>query len=204
LMKKVIINSFAKNELVYSILLLTTLLFSFLHEIVPLNENKIINFSLFEIDAHGFETIELLLWAISLKTVILIPMILWFLTEKKWWKYALLSPILLTIYQLRNILFVDSEYFDEFEILQALPLLGLVLIVLLALSKNAKEQYLFQAIYQKTYARFEQKALAKHRKKEEALAQAKAKLKALKTDPNKKDLAELLELKRQLEQKLSE
>jgi|GEM_PF-6666140 len=161
-----------------------------------------LDFIFIRIGTFGFASVDDFLWLFSTKLLFLLIVLIWFFTERKWWKYALLSPIFITAYQLRTILFTESEFIDEIEVFQALPFLGLVLIVLLALSKNAREQYLFQAIYQKTYARFEEKHQAKWCKKQEVITQVKAKLETLKTAPHKKDMEELLELKRQLEQKL--
>ena len=157
----------------------------------------------FEIGTFGFVTVGTFFWTLSFKAILLFAVVLWFFSTRSWWRYALLSPILITVYQIRTIFISDNYVMDEYEILHALPLLGLVLIVLLALSKNAQEQYLFQAIYEKTYTRIEQTQRAKQQKKEDELAQAKAKLEKLKTIPHKKDMEELLVLKRQLEEKLS-
>ena len=204
--KKSLIKQYLSNkkEILYSFLLLGNVILFFLLLFVPSINETPINFGLFKIYAFGFPTVFLFLWFISLKLVILTPLSIWFLKEKKWWKYALISPILITVYQIRTVFVSKTEVLDEYEIFQAFPLLGLVLIVLLALSKNAQEQYLFQAIYQKTYARFELKQLVKQQKRQEEIEQSKAKLEALKMEPNNKDMEELLELKRQLEEKLTD
>lgn len=156
-----------------------------------------------EIGTFGFVTVGTFFWTFSFKAILLVAVVLWFFSTTSWWKYALLSPILITVYQIRTIFISENYLMDEYEIFHALPLLGLVLIVLLALSKNAQEQYLFQAIYQKTYSRLEEKQLVKQQQKQEAIAKAKTKLEALKKEPHKKDMEELLELKRHLEEKLS-
>ncbi len=126
----------------------------------------------------------------------------WFLLEKNWWKYALLSPILITIYQLHTILFTNSEDIDVYEIIQALPLLGIVLIILLALSKNAKDVYLFKAIYQKSYSKLERVVKKRHHQKLQDLEEAKQELADYQSNTSKGKLEDLQGLKERLEKAL--
>ena len=110
-------------------LCILTLIFWFGEFWLPANK-KTLDFSLFKVGTFGFSSATHFLWILSRKSILLIIPTIWFLTEVKWWKYALLSPILVTVYQLRTIFLNQTAVFDEYEILQAIPLLGLVLIVL--------------------------------------------------------------------------
>jgi hypothetical protein len=59
---------------------------------------------------------------------------IWFIVSRQWWRYAVLSPIILGIYQFIEGSRSTSHLADEIELLQSLPIILGVLTVLFLLS----------------------------------------------------------------------
>ena len=157
----------------------------------------------YKIESGGWGTISTLFWFILLKLSFLVPLLVFFLTIKKWWRYVLLFPILLTIYQLRNGLNPGLEYVDEHEIFEAAPLLLMVLVLLLLLSRSAYYQTKTDQLFKRTVKNVEALVRARSKKQEHFLKSAKARFTRLKSakDPNER---ELCNLKQRLEKELQE
>ncbi|WP_422080314.1 hypothetical protein [Ulvibacterium sp.] len=75
----------------------------------------------FTIHSHGFVDVNTFYWFVCLKLGILLPMVIWFLTAKDWWRYAILSPIVLVVYQSFEA-FAPYKITDEISLFKALPL----------------------------------------------------------------------------------
>ncbi len=64
-------------------------------------------------------------------------MILWFLTCQHWWKYAILSPIILYSYQFWEAT-QDVRYLDAAGNIKAFPAIFCIILILLMISKTIK------------------------------------------------------------------
>ena len=131
----------------------------------------------------------------------MVPAILLLFEVRKWWRYALLVPILLTVFQIRTALNPNNEFLDTFEILEAAPFLFLVLVLLLFLSNAAYYQSKMKELHRKTYDHIEVAIQKKLKGREYYLYQTKAKWQKMKNadDVNEN---ELHQLKQRLEQEL--
>ncbi len=156
----------------------------------------------FTMRSFGFPDIESFLWVLGFKISFLSIVIWWFFSEKRWWRYALLSPILVTFHQIRITLTPNESFFDELEFLNALPLFALVVLILTMLSKNAKNQYYFQALYNETMHRMERHISKKYDKRSHRIKEIKEKIEHLKSNHSSVDPTELLDLKKELENHL--
>ncbi|MEM7487321.1 MAG: hypothetical protein AAF348_19100, partial [Bacteroidota bacterium] len=115
-----------------------------------------INFFGLIITTDLFTDVSVFLWVLSLKLLLYVTLLLLFFTLRKWWRYSILAPILLTTFQIRTIIFPKSEVFDEYEVFESLPLLLIVLVVLLYLSKAAYYQSRLKGLYQTTVSQMEE------------------------------------------------
>ncbi|NYJ27552.1 hypothetical protein [Allomuricauda sp. ARW1Y1] len=68
----------------------------------------------------------------------LIAFILWFLTCHHWWKYAILIPISMLVFQMAGLVNTSIEYIDEFDFWYSIPIVIPVLVVLLAMAKKMR------------------------------------------------------------------
>lgn len=92
------------------------------------------------IGSFGFIDISMMLYTVSLKFCLLIPVLLWFITSYDWWRHALLVPIIAFSYQLWE-LFQDAYQIDELYFVKAVPFIlclvtGLLFLSSLRLKKN--------------------------------------------------------------------
>lgn len=115
-----------------------------------------VDFLGFTISAYSFISLPAFLYIFSLKLLLVSTLILLLFNIKRWWRYSFLIPISLTIFQIYSIVFSDSEGLDEHEIFQALPLLFLVFILLLFLSRSAYYNSQLKRLYHNTVSQMEQ------------------------------------------------
>ena len=154
------------------------------------------------ITPHGFESIPNFLWVLSYKLLLLTALATLFLQIKVWWKYVFVLPILITTYQINTVIFSDSEVMDEYEITQALPLLLLVLILLLFLSRSAYYNAKLKSLYKKTFSQIEKKRVMAIK---DQLGIIKKRWKeTLSFNDKKENIVELRAFKKELEKQLKE
>jgi len=148
--------------------------------------------------SFGWPDIDGLIFTLIVKSYYFVPLLIFFFTLKQWWRYALLFPILLVVYQIKSIFDDSTQYIDEHEIITALPWLLTVLILLVFLSRAAYFQSKIAAIYQSTYQRIE--TAIKNRvagDEKRMVTESEEKFNELKKG-NAQSLKELEELKRTL------
>ncbi len=114
------------------IVLLIPLLF-YSNNLVPVGLKKV-TFLGISSGANGFHDINTFYWFLLLKICIIIPLIIWFVTTSYWWKYAILSPIILFTYQLWEAT-LDITDLDSYSNIKILPLIIFVLVLVLMLAK---------------------------------------------------------------------
>ena len=188
----------ALNSKNYSNLILIALpIFNLLTFLVPENLSQLDLF-FFTIPNFGYDDVGIFLNMIVFKFNLLIIYSIWFLTEKRWWRYAILSPILLVGNQIYNMLFVESDAFDEIELYQSGPFLLTLLIVLLLLAKVADDQEKIKQFLQNQYRTIEHMVENRFSKKQQTIENHR------KSVNNKKALnnEELIALREKLENEL--
>ncbi|MEM1336462.1 MAG: hypothetical protein AAGF96_01870 [Bacteroidota bacterium] len=155
----------------------------------------------FTISAYGFPNMSNFLGYLSVKILLLVPVVILFKSSKKWWRYTLLAPILLAVLQVKTALNPDLEDIDAYEIVEAAQFLILVLLLLLFLSNTAFYHAKMAQLYQRTYNHLELAIQKRFRQRELFLTKSKDKWEALQKKQDAND-AELLQLKQHLEQEL--
>ena len=78
-----------------------------------------------------------------------------FFTINRWWKYSILLPILIIVFQLKTLISSKSEDIDTYEVFEAFPLLLVVLALLLFLSKSAYYNTQLKKLHRKTFSQLE-------------------------------------------------
>ncbi|MGK0427985.1 MAG: SNF family Na+-dependent transporter [Ulvibacter sp.] len=59
---------------------------------------------------------------------------MWFLTSNNWWKYAILVPLVMFLFQFLGVLNFELEYIDEFDFWYSLPIILPILFFLIYIS----------------------------------------------------------------------
>jgi hypothetical protein len=108
----------------------------YLHLFLPEGETQSSLFGI-PINSHGFQDTSIFMWFICQKICILIPLSIWFIVSRTWWKYAILSPIILYTFQIWQT-FQEVNNVDESESIKALPFIFIVVITLIVLSSFVK------------------------------------------------------------------
>ncbi|TKD60924.1 hypothetical protein [Flavobacterium sp. ASW18X] len=162
--------------------------------------SKELNLGFVTISSYGFQNFNTFNLVAFIKIYGIIAFLIWFFTEKKWWRYAILSPILLLVNQFYNCIISNGEddIIDEFELYQSGPFLLTLLIALLLLAQAADHQERIKAFLLLQYQHIEHAVEQRFGKQQQNIEEKKQRL-ATKKDLSK---AELAALKKELEQEL--
>jgi hypothetical protein len=124
--------------LIITALLSIPVLFN-LHRFVPDNVEHL-DLKIISISSYGFPSVDILVWLLFLKLTFLISLSIWFITCQYWWKYAILSPIVLVSYQIWE-MFQDVRYIDAWGNLRAFPFILFNIVTLVVLSNYIKYEF---------------------------------------------------------------
>lgn len=120
---------------IFSLFLLMPILFN-LHVWVP-ESLKSFTYGPMVLSDFGFKSIDILVWLLFLKVTYLLSLSIWFITSLNWWKYAILSPIILVSYQIWE-MFQDVRYIDAWGNMRAFPFILFNIITLIILSNYVR------------------------------------------------------------------
>ncbi|MGB5359459.1 MAG: hypothetical protein WBN27_05895, partial [Eudoraea sp.] len=95
------------------------------------------DFGIIQLSNNGFLNVRTFVWFLLQKLIILIPLVLWFITCQQWWKYAILSPIILYSYQFWEAT-QDVSLLDAAGNIKAFPAIFCVVLLLFLISKAIK------------------------------------------------------------------
>ena len=86
------------------------------------------------IRASGFSNMQAFMHAVFTKLTFIMLTTIWFLTSKNWWKYAILVPLVMFLFQFIGVLNYELKYIDEFDFWYSLPIILPILIFLIYIS----------------------------------------------------------------------
>ena len=86
------------------------------------------------IKASGFSNVQAYMHAVFTKLTFIMLTTIWFLTSKNWWKYAILVPLVMFLFQFIGVLNYELQYIDEFDFWYSLPIIAPILIFLIFIS----------------------------------------------------------------------
>jgi plasmid maintenance system killer protein len=155
--------------------------------------------SLFSImfNANGFFSVRSNFFVFGFKLSIFFGILIWFFTEKRWYRYALLSSVIILANQLFNMLWTEGDILDEFELSQSGFFLSSVLILLLLISHAANNQEKIKDWLANRYSLVETKLKEKYSVRDNKIIESRKKIEATKTK-----LTDLEQLKIELEEEL--
>ncbi|WP_211089738.1 hypothetical protein [Robertkochia marina] len=134
-------------EILFFILLLLTPLFFNIYKIISPGIDNI-NLYGITISSFGFRDLQTLLWVINSKLLMIIPVTLWFFTSRYWWKYFLLIPFSISVFQLIE-MFKDSSKMDGEEIYVIFPLVVLITGIMVFLTGRVRRYVMLLEFYYK-------------------------------------------------------
>jgi len=117
----------------FTIFLVSTPFLFYLYKYAP-SESRVWNTLLGTIDSGGFNNVQAYLHAMATKITFLLLTGIWFYTSKTWWKYAILIPFTMFLFQLSGVINYKEGYIDEFDFWYSLPIILPILILLIYIS----------------------------------------------------------------------
>ncbi|MDG1572980.1 hypothetical protein OZ410_11685 [Robiginitalea sp. M366] len=111
---------------------------------IPFNIDKITLLG-FDFPSFGFESIKVFVWYLGAKVAIILISLIQFFNSNKWWKFAYLAPVMIYLYQVFEILFLDSIIIESFGNVNILPFVFLTIWVVILFSFSVKR--ILQAEY---------------------------------------------------------
>ena len=113
----------------------------YLENLVP--ETKSWNILGININSVHFGDVNFMAWIMFTKLSIISLLVVWYLTNIHWWRYAIFIPVVIEIYKLVSILDDNFKHIDELEYLVTLPvtLPFVVLLFFLARRVNYFNKY---------------------------------------------------------------
>ncbi|MCE2612077.1 hypothetical protein LVD13_03770 [Flavobacteriaceae bacterium D16] len=93
----------------------------------------------FTISAHGFNDVQIFIWFISRKLMVIVPMVIWFVTYHSWWRYAVLSPLIFYLYQFWEAYQDGYIIIESYGNYKVFPLVFLSIILMLGLSRIVRK-----------------------------------------------------------------
>lgn len=117
-----------------TILILSPFLFYFYKYAPP--DSKEWKWLFFTIQSGGFNSVQLFIHALFSKLLFVILLSIWFLTTSYWWKYAILVPLTMFLFQLSGVINFSIQYIDEYDFWYSLPVVVPIIVFLIWLSKK--------------------------------------------------------------------
>jgi hypothetical protein len=152
-----------------------------IHLLIP-EGLKMVKVGSFNITSYGFKSIDVLAWLFFFKVTYLLALSIWFITCKYWWKYAILSPIILVSYQIWE-MFQEVQFIDAWGNLRAFPFVLCILLVLFMLSNYVKYEFKVSELHKSISLELEE--LIGGMADMEHIEKMKERLNALKASPGK-------------------
>lgn len=103
------------------ILAITPFLF-YLYRYAPDN-SQVWETSVFTLNSRGFGSAQAYVHALFTKVTFVIITGLWFITANTWWRWAILVPFIMFLFQLLGVINYNTGYIDEFDFWYALPII---------------------------------------------------------------------------------
>ncbi len=125
-------SSLIKGGLLSLFLIATPFLF-YLYKFAPIDSKEWDTF-LGTIYSGGFGNVQSYMHALFTKITFILLTGIWFLTCKNWWKFAILAPLTMFLFQLSGIINYKLQYIDEYDFWYSLPFIIPLLIFLIYIS----------------------------------------------------------------------
>lgn len=190
----------------FGIILIIIPMLYYSYQLLPKDE-KGINMGFNYISSHGFNDVRTFIWYLNVKTCALVPICIWFVSSNKWWRYAILSPIVLYVYQLWEAFEDTNALVDQWEYISVAPIILILVAFLLFISNIVKYQFKILDLYDQV-SNMTEELIKKVKNSGVSYEKEKSELKALKVNISESNAEErlyvLLKLKNELKIKLDE
>lgn len=127
-----------------SIVLITTPFLFYLYRVAP-TESQEWDTIFGTISSGGYKNVSYFFHSLFTKITFVLLTGIWFLTSRNWWKYAILVPFTMFLFQLSGVINHNIQYIDEYDFWYSLPVILPILFFLIYISyrigKRSSENY---------------------------------------------------------------
>lgn len=135
-----------KNDFLAILMFCLVLLLWYSHHLIPEHLEEF-TLGFISIDSNGFDNIRTYIWFLTRKLIVIIPMLTWYIICTSWWRFAILSPLVIYSYQLWEAT-QDVQYLDAAGNIKSFPIIVLVVIILIMVSKIIKYRVDLLVLYE--------------------------------------------------------
>lgn len=125
-----------------SILLIATPFLFYIYKFAP-PESKEWDTIFGTLKSNGFGSMQTYMHALFTKITFVMLTGIWFLTSNQWWKYAILVPFTMFLFQLSGVINYQLQFIDEYDFWYSLPfiapIIGFVIYLSYLISKHNDE-----------------------------------------------------------------
>jgi len=128
---------------VISFILITTPFLFYIYKFAP-SDSKEWDTIFGTLKSSGFANMQAYMHALFTKITFVALTVIWFLTARDWWRYAILVPLTMFLFQLSGIINYELQYIDEYDFWYSLPFILPIVVFLIYLSyriSNYKDYY---------------------------------------------------------------
>ncbi|GAB5401584.1 MAG: hypothetical protein Aureis2KO_31690 [Aureisphaera sp.] len=92
------------------------------------------------IQSGKYRSVAIFFHALFTKVIFVLLTAMWFLTSRNWWKYAILVPLTMFLFQLSAAVNHNIDYIDEFDFWYSLPIVLPILFFLIYISVRIQKR----------------------------------------------------------------
>jgi magnesium-transporting ATPase (P-type) len=128
---------FLKGVIISIILIITPFLF-YIYRFAP--KADVWDLGFITIGSGGFKTIVGFSHAFFTKITFVLITSIWFFTAKQWWRYAILVPVTMFLFQLTGVINHKIEYIDNYDFWYSIPVVLPIVIFMILVSLKINKQ----------------------------------------------------------------
>ncbi|MFT5249851.1 MAG: hypothetical protein ACI93P_001584 [bacterium] len=125
-----------------SLILIATPFLFYIYKFAP-SESKEWDTVFGTLNSNAFGSMQTYMHALFTKITFVMLTAIWFLTANNWWKYAILVPFTMFLFQLSGVINSQLQFIDEYDFWYSLPfiapIIGFVIYSSYLISKNNDE-----------------------------------------------------------------
>ncbi len=124
---------------VLSIILISTPFLFYVYKYAPADETTWDTW-LGTFESGAFSNVQTYMHALFTKITFVLLTGIWFLTSNRWWRYAILVPFTMFLFQLSGVISYKVKYMDEYDFWDALPFIMPILFFLAFISHRLSKR----------------------------------------------------------------
>ncbi|QRM90179.1 hypothetical protein FG167_13355 [Lacinutrix sp. WUR7] len=123
------IKELKTKDVVIALVILALPFLFYIYKLAP--DTTVWDTGWFVLDSNGFGNVRVYFWLLNTKLMLIISLSIWFITNKHWWRNAILVPLVIEINKIISIINPDIYSVDVWEFYKSLPIIFPVVLFLI-------------------------------------------------------------------------